>query len=136
MAVRLSALSAGLPLPRGRFVVLISVRGCVDLRATVRLKGLGQLNISMTSPGIEPATFRFVAQCLNQLRYRVTKYRCNKKCGYTHPHGGSWKFLVHRNHYPLYPVCKDTVALHTLRVISRTLRTSSRREVKSSVQIK
>jgi hypothetical protein len=35
------------------------------------LEGLGQLKNPMTSPGIEPATFWLVAQCLNQLRYRV-----------------------------------------------------------------
>jgi hypothetical protein len=39
MVVRLSALSADLPLPPGRFLVLISVRGCVDRRAIVRLEG-------------------------------------------------------------------------------------------------
>jgi hypothetical protein len=38
--------------------------------AIVRLKGLGQLKKS-TSTGIEPATFRLVAYCLNKLRYRV-----------------------------------------------------------------
>jgi hypothetical protein len=37
----------------------------------MRLEGLGQLNNPMTSSGIEPSTFRLVAQSLNQLRYRV-----------------------------------------------------------------
>jgi hypothetical protein len=36
----------------------------------VRLEGLGKLK-KFTSSGLEPATFRLVAQCLNQLRYRV-----------------------------------------------------------------
>jgi hypothetical protein len=43
MAVRLSALHAARPLPPGRFLVLISLRGSVDAKAIVRLVGLGQL---------------------------------------------------------------------------------------------
>jgi hypothetical protein len=39
----------------------------------MRLEGLGQLKNPMTSSGIEPATFRLAAYCLNQLRYRMTQ---------------------------------------------------------------
>jgi hypothetical protein len=45
MAVRLSALCAGCPLPPGRFLVLSSVRGWADPRTTVQLEGLGRLKI-------------------------------------------------------------------------------------------
>jgi hypothetical protein len=35
------------------------------------MEGLDQLINPMTSSGIEPATYRFVAQHFNQVRYRV-----------------------------------------------------------------
>jgi hypothetical protein len=70
MAVRLSASRAVLPLPPGRSLVLISVGSWVDPRAIVRLEGLGQLKNTVTSSGIESATFRPVAECFNQLLER------------------------------------------------------------------
>jgi hypothetical protein len=60
MVVRFSALCAGRPLPSGRFLVLISVRGCVNPRAIVRLEGLDNLKKS-TSSGLDPVTFQLVA---------------------------------------------------------------------------
>jgi hypothetical protein len=35
----------------------------------VRLEGLDQMRNPITSSGMEPATLRLVAQCLNQLLY-------------------------------------------------------------------
>jgi hypothetical protein len=50
--------------------LLISVRACVEPRAIVRPEILGKLKKSASS-GLEVVTFLLLAQCLNQLRYRM-----------------------------------------------------------------
>jgi hypothetical protein len=79
-AVRLLAFRVGRLSTQERFSVLISVRGWVDPRAIVRLEGLGKLKNPVTSSGTEPATSRLVAQCLNQLYYRVPPYFLKTNC--------------------------------------------------------
>jgi hypothetical protein len=51
------------------FLVLIYVRDWVDPRAIVQPEGMST-KIPVAQLGIEPATFRLVTECLNQLRYR------------------------------------------------------------------
>ena len=75
-----SALRTGRLYSQEIFLVLISVRGCVDPKAICGRKHYVYERFKMTPSGIEPATFLLVAQCLfTQLCHRATtsKHRTN-----------------------------------------------------------
>jgi hypothetical protein len=67
--VRLSALHTGRLYPQGIFLVLISVRVCVDPRAIVRPQVLCQRKIPMTPPGLEPAIMEICKRCVHTRLY-------------------------------------------------------------------
>ena len=68
------------PPPAPHTLVLISVRGWVDLRAIMRPEGLGQWKTSKLPSGIEHAALRLVVQRLNQMCYRVPQYNVDDGC--------------------------------------------------------
>ena len=53
------------------FLVLIAVRYRGYIQAHIATEGLYQYQIPMTPSGMEPATFRLVAQCFNQLGHHM-----------------------------------------------------------------
>jgi len=61
-------------IPQEVFLLFISVRSRDDPKAIVCSKRLCQCKMPITPSGIEPATFRFVAQCLNHNKRHVRKY--------------------------------------------------------------
>jgi hypothetical protein len=78
MAVRLSALRVGRPLPPGRFLVLISVRGLVELKAIERLEGLGQLKFQLPHQESNPRPLGLYHNALLLLFSRIL---CNWPSG-------------------------------------------------------
>ena len=87
--------------PQEIFLIIISVRGWVDLRGHSAAGWI--MSIAMKSSRIEPATFRLIAQCLNQLRHHVPRVT-EGRIGLYRPHSTArWQFT---NFFILIPLSR------------------------------
>jgi hypothetical protein len=111
--MKLSVSRASRPLPSGRFLVLIFIRGWVDPRAIVRLEGLGQLQNPITSSGIEHASFPLEAKCLNFVNiWRKVVLYCSPEAGGSTSLRNSDTFLPHCSSVPsLYALCNEAASV-------------------------
>ena len=69
--VKLSALRTGRLYPQEIFLVFISVKRLSQSQGHSAAERIMSIKIPMTPSGMEPATFRLVEQCLNQMRHRA-----------------------------------------------------------------
>jgi hypothetical protein len=100
------------PSPQEIFLVLISVRGWVDTRATVRPEGLCQWKIPMTPSGMEPATCRFVVPLYIPVHCIKWIFTTDSLCY----QGRSWIRAWTRSHWALTKYSDRKTLNCTLRV--------------------